>query len=348
MATMTLLRAAGLAGLAFAAALDAPAPAFAQAGATQAATAQAATMRPALRRDVTVSGEVITLGDLIENVGPVGVTAAFRAPALGRAGTIQASRIVEAARAAGVVVDAGALAQVVVSRASRRVGKSEIESAIALALTERYGLDRPDVTVGLEGGEQALHIEPEATGALRIAELAFDPRSRRVDALITASGSRSLTLKPLRVIGQTVEMVSVPILQRPVVRGEAVTAADVVVERRPRADYPTGGFVDPAALVGRIAKAPIGAGAALRDADVIKQEIVDKNGFVTVLYETPGVQLAMRGKAMEAGGMGDSILVQNPQSKRTLQAVVTGAGVVKVIMAVPGRMADAGSAPAIR
>ncbi|PSC05231.1 flagella basal body P-ring formation protein FlgA [Alsobacter soli] len=336
MAIVTLLRAAGLAGMALLATLDAPAPAMAE-------VVQAG--RPVLRRDITVSADVITLGDLVENAGPAAGTPAFRAPALGKAGTIQAARVVEAARAAGLSLDSGTVSQVVVSRASRRVPRAEIESAIARALVDRYALDRPDVSIALDAGEQAIHVEPEATGALRVAELAYDPRSRRVDAVIALQGSRTLTLKPLRVLGQTVDMVSVPILQHPIQRGDSVTAADVVVERRPRADYPTAGFVDPANLVGRIARTAMAAGAALREADVVKQEIVEKNAVVTVLYETPGVALQMRGKALEGGGMGDTVLVMNPQSKRTLQGVVAGAGVVKVNLPMPGRLAEGGAAP---
>jgi flagella basal body P-ring formation protein FlgA len=331
------MRAAGLAGLALLATLEAAVPAGAE-----------ASPKPALRRDVVVMRDVVTLGDLVEQAGAAADSPVFRAPALGKAGTIQAIRVIEAARSAGLSVDPGTVSQIVVSRASRRASKAEIEAVVSQALTDRYGLDRPDVALALEAGEQAVHLEPDALGPLKVSELVYDPRSRRVEAVLTVAGSSSLTLKPRRVLGQTVDMVSVPVLQKTVQRGDSVTAADVAVERRPRADYPTAGFVDPSMLVGRIARNAMQAGSAVRETDVVKQEIVEKNATVTVLYESPGIALAMRGKALEAGGVGDPVLVMNPQSKRTLSATAISPGVVKVIMAVPGRLAENGAAQVVR
>jgi flagella basal body P-ring formation protein FlgA len=43
-----------------------------------------------------------------------------------------------------------------------------------------------------------------------------------------------------------------------------------------------------------------------------------------------GIVLTMRGKALEAGANGDTVNVQNVQSKRTIQATVTGPGRVTV------------------
>jgi flagellar basal body P-ring formation protein FlgA len=337
MAIVTLMRSAALGGIALLATLQAAVPAGAQSA-----------PKAALRRDVVVMRDVVTLGDLVERAGAASDVPVFRAPALGKAGTIQAIRVIEAARNAGVSIDPGTVSQIVVSRASRRAAKTEIEAVVSQALTDRYGLDHPDVALSLEAGEQVIHLEPDAAGPLKVSELVYDPRSRRVEAVLTVAGSASLTLKPLRLQGQTVDMVSVPVLQKAVQRGDAVAAADVVVERRPRADYPAGGFVDPSMLIGRIARTAMQAGSAVREADVVKQEIVEKNATVTVLYDTPGLSLAMRGKAMEGGGVGDSVLVMNPQSKRTLSATVVSPGVVKVIMAVPGRMAENGGAQVVR
>ncbi|MGL4440139.1 MAG: flagellar basal body P-ring formation chaperone FlgA, partial [Bosea sp. (in: a-proteobacteria)] len=75
-----------------------------------------AAVQPTLRADITAARDILTLGDLVSGL-PVGVASqpAFRAPALGETGTIQASRIVEAVQAQGVddVTDGGS-AQVVV------------------------------------------------------------------------------------------------------------------------------------------------------------------------------------------------------------------------------------------
>ena len=62
----------------------------------------------------------------------------------------------------------------------------------------------------------------------------------------------------------------------------------------------------------------------------MKPELVQRNETVTIIYEVPGIVLTMRGKALEAGAEGDIINVLNVQSKRTIQATVTGPGRVTV------------------
>jgi len=51
---------------------------------------------------------------------------------------------------------------------------------------------------------------------------------------------------------------------------------------------------------------------------------------VTISYEVPGVTVSIRGQALEPGAQGDLINVLNVQSKKTLQATVTGPGRVSV------------------
>jgi flagella basal body P-ring formation protein FlgA len=296
---------------------------------------------PTLKGDVTVTGEVVKLGDVIANAGGVADMPAFRAPPLGRAGTIQAARVVEAARTAGLSLDPGALGQIVVSRASRRVAKAEIEIAVRKALANRYALDNADVSLVLEGNEAVVHVEQDATEDVSVTDLVFDARSRRVEAVIIVPGSRSLTLKPLRTAGQVVETVDVPMLTRALGRGEALRDGDVRIERRPRAEFQALGFVDVMAIGGRIARNNLQAGAVLRDTDLARQDLVEKNGVVTVVYESPGIALSMRGKALESGALGDVVQVQNTHSKRTLQGTVTAPGVVSVTPGQAGRLAEA-------
>src|SRR5262249_33160688 len=76
----------------------APAPAAAQiTGATTPTT-------PSLKRSVTVSSDIVRIGDLVDNAGASARIAIFRAPDLGQTGTVSAMRVVEAVRAHGVTI----------------------------------------------------------------------------------------------------------------------------------------------------------------------------------------------------------------------------------------------------
>jgi flagella basal body P-ring formation protein FlgA len=339
----TLVLLAGAVVLGFCATATFVVPVRAQAAAQPGATPAAALpARPVMKRDIVVSREIITLGDVVEHAGGAADAGAFRAPALGRTGTIQASRVAEAVRQAGLpALDTGLVSQVVVTRAARKIAKAEIEEAVRKALAGRYGLEQVDVTLTLEGNETIVYVEPEAAGDIKVQDLLLDPKAQRLEAVIAIQGSRSLTLKPLRVVGQVVDTVEVPILARSIARGEPVRTSDVRLERRPRAEVAQAGWIDVAALAGRIAKAQLQAGAVLREQDLAKQDIVDKNSVVSVTYETPGLQLTNRAKALESGGIGDAVLIQNPQSKRTLQGTIVGPGHVVVSGPLPGPMASA-------
>ncbi len=296
-----------------------------------------------IRTDVVVMQDTILLGDIVTNAGAAGSAPVFRAPALGRSGTIQMLRVLEAAIGAGVTgIDVGAASQIVVTRAARRIEKEEIATAVSAALA-RHGMDQAEVSIALDNGDAALFVEPDAKGEVKITDLTYDPRSLRLDAVVAVAGSRSLALKPARITGTVVDSVEAPVLLRNMQRGETVRISDIRMDRRPRRDVSTG-VADPAALVGKVARSQLQAGAVLRDADLAKQELVEKNGAVQVIYEIPGLALAMRGKALEGGGMGDVVLIQNIQSKRNLQATVTGPGRVTVIGGLPGRFAAAQSA----
>ncbi|MHB2168816.1 flagellar basal body P-ring formation chaperone FlgA [Alsobacter sp. R-9] len=304
---------------------------------------------PVLRNDVTVARETVTLGDLIENAGTAGETPVFRAPALGKNGTIQVSRVIDAARQAGLVPSnpSGAV-QVTVTRAARKIGKTELEAAARDALVARYGMEEPEVTVGLDNGETTLFVEPDAQGDLKLLDLFYDSRSRRIEATLSLPGSRLLALKPVRLTGSVVDLVSVPVLTRAIPRGEAVREGDVRLERRARQELPQGVLTGAVTLSGKVTRSQLQAGAILRDGDLVKQDVVDKNSVVTVVYEGPGINLTMRAKALESGGVGDAILVQNMNSRRQVQGVVVAPGKVAVTSSLPGPVASALSAPSVQ
>jgi len=108
----------------------------------------------------------------------------------------------------------------------------------------------------------------------------------------------------------------------------------VVVERRPKAEA----GVDAAArdrAVGMQARRQLRAGQAIRIADLVKPDLVQRDQNVTLVYEAPGIYITMRGKALENGTEGDVVNVMNLQSKRTLSGTVTGRGQVSIMPVSP-------------
>jgi flagella basal body P-ring formation protein FlgA len=300
-----------------------------------------------LRPELHLSRDLVTFGDLIPGLtGEAAATAAFRAPALGETGTIQVARIVDAARAAGILREASQLesqgfAQVVVTRAARRITAADLEAAVKTGLQERFGVDARMFALAIDGGAPSVAVEPELTGEVAVVDLSFDARSRRLQARLTVPGSVATRLKPLRISGQLVETMEVVVPKRPIARGETLGKDDVVVERRPRDGQGNEIIADVRAAIDKVARRALIAGVPLRTSDVQREEIVAKGDLVTIVYEASGLLITLRGRANEAGAMGDVVSVTNPQSKRVLQAKVSGPGRVSVQPSAAGHIASA-------
>lgn len=106
--------------------------------------------------------------------------------------------------------------------------------------------------------------------------------------------------------------------------GEMVQPQDVVWAKAAAA--PSDAPRDADAVIGMAAKRPLRAGAAVSNRDVSAPQVIKTGDAVTVIYEAGGVSLALEGKAMGAGGIGDTIAVQNTASKKIIQATASGPG----------------------
>jgi flagella basal body P-ring formation protein FlgA len=79
-------------------------------------------------------------------------------------------------------------------------------------------------------------------------------------------------------------------------------------------------------LIGMTVKRPLRQGAAASLRDVSTPQVIKAGDIVAVTYEDAGVALTLQGKAMAAGAIGESLMVQNTASKKIIETVVTGPG----------------------
>jgi flagella basal body P-ring formation protein FlgA len=306
------------------------------------ATGAVAGGRPTLRGDVVAEHDALTLGDLVADAPDTLLrTPLFRSPALGRTGTIQTSRIVEAAAAAGVAVETGGRLQILVTRLSRQVGTGEIEAALRTAFEAGAGLDPRTTGIVFDGAAPQLVLPPDAKADLVAGDVTMDQRNRRFTASVWVGPASPDKPAAARVSGTIVDIVEVAVINRALARGEAVASGDVTIERKPREGVPSDALTEAGSLTGRVARRAFAAGAVLRTGDLTRPELVARGEVVTVVYNQPGLSLTMRAKANEGGAMGDTVAIANPQSKKLLQATIIGPGKVSVNLAPPGPMAAA-------
>ena len=311
----------------------------------RAACAETRSAAPRLKELVTVSAEIVRIGDLVENAGMAADVPVFRAPDLGQTGAVPIARVADALRPYDIAgLDTSGLSEVVVTRLSRALSAADITGRIARAFAGQYGFgDAQNLAVILDRDIRILHVEPTVTAELVVARLNVEPRTGRFDIAFELPGSMLSRRAALRFTGTLTETIEAATLTRSLKPGEVVKASDVTMERRPKAELRGDGMAAGQA-VGLAAKVTLRSGQALRTDDLIKPQVVQRNESVTIYYEVPGILLTVRGKALEAGAVGDVVGVLNIQSNRPVQATVIAPG--RVSIAAPGLLIATAAAPA--
>ena len=188
-----------------------------------------------------MTGDIVRIGDLIDNAGVVADVPIFRAPDLGTTGAVADAAVLEAVRSHDLVgLDTRGLDEVMVTRASRAIAVPDIEAHIAQRACRR--------NTALGDARQSLDQfrSRRARGAGR-AECArrtagryasiYDPRTGRFDVDVRPPGSASMHRQPLRFTGTAVETFEAVV--RHARRSSAARSSRLPTspsERRPKAE----------------------------------------------------------------------------------------------------------------
>ena len=106
--------------------------------------------------------------------------------------------------------------------------------------------------------------------------------------------------------------------------GEIVQPQDLVWIKAAAA--PSDGPRDADAVIGQAARRPLREGAAVSQRDVSAPQVIKSGELITLTWSDGAVSLTMQGKAMSAASTGQSFSVQNPTSKKIIEAVAAGPG----------------------
>jgi flagella basal body P-ring formation protein FlgA len=291
---------------------------------------------PVLRAQVKVEGDIVRIGDMVDNAGSAAQIAIYRSPDLGTTGTLPVAQVISTLQAHQVIgVDARDIKSVTVTRLARTVDSREIESEVARAIEHRSGLgDAAHLALTFDREVQDIRMDSSNNGALQPTAVRYDPRTGRFDVSFEISSDVNGARARLRFTGVAIEMLDAAILTRNVERGDVIKASDVVVERRAKTEVGSDVAVR-AHVVGMQMRKSVRAGQALHGSDVGRPDLVTKDGNVTLIYESAGIYITARGKAIDSGTEGDTVTVLNLQSKRTVPGVVVGRDQVAITVASP-------------
>ncbi|HEY1427643.1 MAG TPA: flagellar basal body P-ring formation chaperone FlgA [Caulobacteraceae bacterium] len=106
------------------------------------------------------------------------------------------------------------------------------------------------------------------------------------------------------------------------ITGQIVQPEDLIWAKAAAAPVDAAPSVD--AVVGMAARRPLRGGDAVLGRDVTAPIVIKAGDTVLVTYADDGVTLTLQGKAMASAAAGDSLNIQNPASKKLIEAVATG------------------------
>lgn len=106
--------------------------------------------------------------------------------------------------------------------------------------------------------------------------------------------------------------------------GEIVQPEDMVWGKA--AGAPSDAPRDADAIIGMAARRPLREGASVSVRDVSAQQVIKAGEMVQITWSSGGITLSLQGKAMSAAAAGQTFNVQNPVSKKLIEAVAAAPG----------------------
>lgn len=292
-----------------------------------------AAAEPLLRPSVLVSSDTIRLGDIFRDAGAHAGEAVAPAPAPGTRVTYGAQWLASVAREHHLAWSPGSpYDQVSVERASHVIGSDAIASRLLAELASQRSVK--NATIQLDNPGVRLVVPASAGDAMAVDGLTFDQRTGRLSAVVSAPAGDP-NAERQRVTARVVYRTELPVLNRPLAPGDVITAEDLSQVKMRRDRIGPDVVVDASQLVGKTPRRPLRADQPIRTGDVQAPVVIHKGEFVTIVLETPTMRLTAQGKAVADGAMGAAIPIANTNSKRVIDAIVTGPDTVTVGM--PGQ-----------
>ncbi|WP_108396462.1 flagellar basal body P-ring formation chaperone FlgA [Devosia submarina] len=282
---------------------------------------------PVLKREITVSGPIVTVGDMFDDAGLTAENPLFRAPKPGTSGLVQLADIRSATARIGIeTFDAAGLDAVRVSRAATIVDQSTLAALINQDLANR-GI----ITSGMSADTIfTTPVTPLSAEAIpqpaSVVSLRYLPGTGAFSARFAIAGIE----QPLDVSGNIEMMIEAPHLTGTFPAGAILSADDIAMRPIPLRFAESTGIARLEDLVGKALKRASRDGMVLKASDVSSPLTISKNDLVTIYFRQGPMTLTVKGQAVTGATIGAPVQVINLMSKRVISATAIAAGAVEV------------------
>lgn len=282
---------------------------------------------PVLKHDITVSGPIVTVGDMFDDAGLAAENPLFRAPKPGTSGLVPLADIRSATARIGIEsFDAAGFDAVRVSRSA-----TIVDQAILTTLINQDLAARGIITSGMSADTIfTTPITPLNAEAIpqpaSVISLRYLPGTGAFSARFAIAGIE----QPLDVSGNIEMMIEAPHLTGTFPAGTILSADDIAMRPIPLRFAESTGIARLEDLVGKALKRPSRDGMMLKASDVAAPLTISKNDLVTIYFRKGPMTLTVKGQAVTGATIGAPVQVINLMSKRVISATAVAAGAVEV------------------
>ncbi len=170
---------------------------------------------------------------------------------------------------------------------------------------------------------------PEGYDSFKISIPHQGGKSSKVFLLVSFSAEGRVIAR-VNVISDVKVLREVVVAGKDISRGAVIGAQDVEVVTRSTGPFISGIVSDLSQVIGLQADRNIRSGVALRPSQLSWPKMVRAGDIVSVIAESGPMKITVTGEAKQDGNRGEWIKVINTESKRTINARVTGPGEVMV------------------
>jgi flagella basal body P-ring formation protein FlgA len=283
---------------------------------------------PVLRAEITVTGPVVTVGDMFEDAGVLADTPLFRAPRPGTSGIVGLAAIRQVAAQAGLAsFEHPGFESVRVARSGSVVDESILKGLISDDLAARGILSeymRAEIDFDTTFAETAV---TDAGAPARIDALRYMPGSGVFSVRFELAGAT----RPIIMGGRIDIMISVPHLAVSIPAGAVLSPSDIVMREVPMRYAETQGIASLEELVGKQLRRAGHEGLFLKSSDVVEPSVILRNAEVMVYYRSGPLTITVKGQALNDARAGDSVAVLNALSRQIVNGVALPNGAVEIV-----------------
>lgn len=292
-----------------------------------------------LKTDIEVKKDIVTLGDIFENITRYQNEAIFKSPALGRQGTVRIERLIEAAERYDFTFETPLnLKKIKVSRPALQIKPEAIKAFILSKIKQENSLTRYNKASQLKNITTKLNFRTSLntlmvplgfSGNLKFKQFKYNQLRRTFEVTIQPTEATGRNFSK-RLTGSIKMVARHPVLKRTLKKGETIDNSDIEFLEFSPNRIPNNTIQSKDQLVGKVASKSLSAGSFIRSTDIEKRKVIKKDQLVTLILEKPGLSLKTQGKAITSASLNETISVMNIQSKRIIHGIVKAPGLVMV------------------